>query len=77
MNDEAARQGRSDADHVTRKLPSVAALLDPLDFRHELPVGIRRAYEWGEISGEEVWTRLARLWGLDEVIELVAGGDAA
>ena len=70
MNDEAARQGRPDDDHLTFSISAAAAFPDPALYRQELPVGIRRAYEWGEIDGAEVWRRLARLWGAAEVVRL-------
>jgi hypothetical protein len=44
---------------------------DPSAYRQELPVCIRRAYECGEIGRAEVWRRLVRLWGVDEVAQFL------
>jgi hypothetical protein len=46
---------------------------DPTDYRQELLVGIRRAYEWGDIDAAEVWQRCARLLGADGLARLLEG----
>jgi len=50
---------------------------DPNPFRQELPVEIRRAYEWGWIDAREVWRRCERLLGTDGLAPLLEEGREA
>ena len=45
---------------------------DPLLYRQELPVALRRDFEWGFISREELWQRLALLWDREKVVDFVS-----
>ena len=72
MNDEAARQGRPDADHLDCRITAAAALPDPALYRQSLPGRLLRAWEFGEVgTREEFWHRLERLWGADEVMRFL------
>ena len=53
-----------------KSTPCVPAA-DPREFRQALPGGLFRSWEVGEITRRELWQRLERLWGPDEVGELL------
>jgi excisionase family DNA binding protein len=74
---EAARQGRSDTDHLALIVSVAAVLPDPRAFRHEIPGPLWRAWEFGEIDRAEFWDRLVRLRGTAKVDRLVTRGRAA
>jgi len=78
VNDEAARQGRPDTDHSSRlTLSAAAALPDPARYRQGLPGQLWRTWEFGEVSRVELWDRLERLWGADEVVRFISERRAA
>jgi hypothetical protein len=71
MNDETARQGRSDVNHLTPTVVAGSALAGLGSAWPERPVaGMRRTDEGGGLSPEEAWPRLIH-FGSHEVAELV------